>query len=687
VLDRWSRSAGAVSTVVTRSAAERRSRFRREGRASSSVPRSARLIGTTLLYNRPMESDGTDHRHARVAVVVAFAICAAVLVWHAVDYLPFFEDDSFISLRYAKRLLEGRGLTWTDGERVEGYSNFLWVVVVAFAGLPGQDLVATARVLGVTCAVVLLGSFFWVHRRGDPGMGISAGVVGALAVSLSGTVAAHSVAGLEQPLLAVLVVWGLAWTLPLVEGTSPSVREIAIPGVLFGLASLVRPDAPLIVAAVCAALIAVRGFDRDSLRIAASMACVAAAFFVGQLAFRLAYYGDWIPNSARGKVAVTPRRVAEGWRYLVDGVIPVTGLVAGLALGAVAAAHDVRFRRRFGVIAIPIVVWCGYIVCVGGDLVPHHRHLFVAISMAGLATSMTVGYLLTTVVKKRLLAMTLVVALLPLFVALGSLQDPHRTKAKNNRWFWTGKPVGRFLERAFGAQQPLVAVDAAGALPFFSELPSLDMLGLNDRTIAHHPPETLGWGKLAHELGDGAYVLSRRPDLVVFNNSCGSDRPNWLSGKQMLRDPRFFRDYRLIAYEIVDGRRPLTSRIWTRVEGAAGVRRVDGRVQVPGYLLSTGEATPARLDEDGRLHLRVTRQHPGRLRGLVLDPGRWTLRCDATGGDPMVEVRSEPGEVLTRADSPRVFSLVKRSAITIEVSSPRAGPVRLYGIELQRENG
>ena len=53
---------------------------------------------------------------------------------------PFLTDDTFISLRYAARLLDDKGLTWTDGEVVEGYSNLLWVILMAVAGLVGLPL-------------------------------------------------------------------------------------------------------------------------------------------------------------------------------------------------------------------------------------------------------------------------------------------------------------------------------------------------------------------------------------------------------------------------------------------------------------------------------------------------------------------------------------------------------------------
>ena len=40
-------------------------------------------------------------------------------------------DDAFISFRCADHLVRGLGLVFNPGERVEGYTNFLWAVWVA----------------------------------------------------------------------------------------------------------------------------------------------------------------------------------------------------------------------------------------------------------------------------------------------------------------------------------------------------------------------------------------------------------------------------------------------------------------------------------------------------------------------------------------------------------------------------
>jgi hypothetical protein len=97
--------------------------------------------------------------------LVLFAAASALACLHAARFLPFLTDDALISLRYARRLLDGAGLTWTDGERVEGYTNLLWVLGVAAVGALGIDLVDAARLLGFTCTVAVQGAIAWRHAQ------------------------------------------------------------------------------------------------------------------------------------------------------------------------------------------------------------------------------------------------------------------------------------------------------------------------------------------------------------------------------------------------------------------------------------------------------------------------------------------------------------------------------------------
>ena len=149
-----------------------------------------------------MENEHTAGRCWRwtaIAALPGLALFAAQAGWP----WPFFSDDSFISLRFSERLLQGDGLTWTDGERVEGYSNLLWVLLTAALGAIGLELVTAARLLGALCTVAALIALADALRPRDLRSAVVAAAAPAL-VAATQPVMIWSLAGLEGPLLLAL---------------------------------------------------------------------------------------------------------------------------------------------------------------------------------------------------------------------------------------------------------------------------------------------------------------------------------------------------------------------------------------------------------------------------------------------------------------------------------------------------
>ena len=68
---------------------------------------------------------------SKAKIVSLFAyVFGAISVWG----YRWVCDDAFVSFRYAKNLVNGYGLVYNVGEYVEGYTNFLWTLLIA-AGL------------------------------------------------------------------------------------------------------------------------------------------------------------------------------------------------------------------------------------------------------------------------------------------------------------------------------------------------------------------------------------------------------------------------------------------------------------------------------------------------------------------------------------------------------------------------
>jgi len=232
-------------------------------------------------------------------------------------------------------------------------------------------------------------------------------------------------------------------------------------------------------------------------------------------------------------------------------------------------------------------------------------------------------------------------------------QDGENRRANRERWEWDCAVTGTLLAKAFGEADPLLAAGAAGCMPYFSGLNTIDLWGLNDRYLATHPLEGRK-SRLGHRMGDLRYVISREPDLLQFGGVKGDRRLRTAMGKQFAKDPRFEKRYRAVTFE---GRDPHVFRahLWVRLDGPIGIQRSPGQVEVPAYLLSHRKQTVARLDDDGQLGIEVSQGNPAQLRGLRLDASKdWSVNVEATGGTVMARIGPD-GQLLVRATSGDAF--------------------------------
>src|SRR5262249_30342269 len=69
----------------------------------------------------------------------------------------FVVDDAAITYAYSINLAHGAGpVLRAGGERVEGYSNFLWMLLLALGVRLGADVFLLARVLGALLGLTLI---------------------------------------------------------------------------------------------------------------------------------------------------------------------------------------------------------------------------------------------------------------------------------------------------------------------------------------------------------------------------------------------------------------------------------------------------------------------------------------------------------------------------------------------------
>lgn len=221
-------------------------------------------------------------------VVTGIGVTWQAVIWNA----GFFHDDAFITLRYAQNWIAGNGVAWNPGDRVEGYTNFLELLLASGLGALGADLVSAARAIGIV-AWLGLAALAVRFGRGDAALSL----LPAVATSASIPLIAWVFGGLEAPLLAVLLSLGVLGLRDALCEDAAAVRSAVVAsGLAFGLAILTRPDAALFPAVgLCFLLLATP--SRARLQRAVCFLAPMALIVVPWLAWKLVYYGALVPNT------------------------------------------------------------------------------------------------------------------------------------------------------------------------------------------------------------------------------------------------------------------------------------------------------------------------------------------------------------------------------------------------------
>ena len=459
-----------------------------------------------------------------------FGAALLALVVGLLLHRRFFHDDAYISLRYGERLLAGKGLTWNDGERIEGFSSPLWLAQIVLLGLLGVPLALAAQVLGVLYALATV--VLWVGT----GKGTKANPAGLLVLVTIPGWALWALGGLETISACFWILMSLVLVWRMRDAPSSRTRGLVL-GFSLAAVALSRPEGIAVgVTLLCAAAFVRRG--RDLVLAAAPL----VVLFGGYQIFRLAYFGDWIANAARAKAIDLPvgARLADAATYVIESA--QQWLAAALvATWLIIWSPD---RRRIWVLLLPCLPLLALVVVGGGDHMLGARFMLAPVAVLALA-----GSLAAPSPRGGVRATALVLVAVS---ALWQLQLSWRYPAARNPAAALGEFVGRVLEDRL-PPGTLVAAATAGSLPYFApSLSFIDTLGINDRHIARAVPAPMpralsqpdGWFAVpGHRRGDGPYVLSRRPDLIMLGGAHGDIDPWFLGDFQLLMSERFRADY------------------------------------------------------------------------------------------------------------------------------------------------
>jgi hypothetical protein len=413
-------------------------------------------------------------------------------------------DDAFISFRYADNWAHGRGPVFNPGELVQGYTNFLWMALLALgSAATGAEPSFVALVLGPLAFVanILVLAALGRSLAVAPGGGSVSGPgvdlprpgrhvpLAAGLFAVNGVATQYATTGLETGAASLCVDLGIWAALARSDTTGAFLSGLA-----FTLASLFRLDQGLFQAAGLA-IVAWR--TRSLRQIAAFLA--PALLLVGYGIWARATYGEVFPNTLAAKASgpwepFQAGLYAEIWLLGSEAWIPVA--IASLWAWSAFSRPDPGRRERPLAVALlaTTAVWQIWLLRIGGDFMygRFYQSLFplflvaaeraahqgsrwarvagVALAASALAASpLRPGYTEWYIADEP--------TFYPLIGVSPPVVDHHSYR------------IGELLRTALRDRniRPVIATSGPGMIAYLSDLTTIDVLGLTDRHVARSP--------------------------------------------------------------------------------------------------------------------------------------------------------------------------------------------------------
>jgi len=412
-----------------------------------------------------------------------------VLAWS----LRFIQDDAFISFRYAEHLAQGKGLVWNEGYRIEGFTNFLWSLMIAAGIYLGLEPVLFSQILGLLFFIVAILSIYKIT-----GLVFKSNDLALLTVLLTGinfTFSSYAACGLETMMQTGLILLAVHLSLKISEEIGKNRLRLFSLSIILSIALLTRLDSAVFIAVILLFLLycAIKSLYSLKIKLISFLICALPLIIIVGfwLYWKWNYFGDFLPNTyyiKAGNAVYFSYGLKYIYIFLFSNMLILFPVLFVLSLPKLLPVINAKWIFMITLTAC----WLAYIIKIGGDFMEFRF-------MVPILPFIIILYiwLIFNVVLQRFIRVILILMIFIGFLhhmltfggitfvtEIASFKElSAQVESKNINWADIGKILGRDLNYH---PDVTIAVTAAGAIPFYSKLRAIDMLGLNDKWIARN---------------------------------------------------------------------------------------------------------------------------------------------------------------------------------------------------------
>ncbi|MFC2140238.1 hypothetical protein ACFLQ1_00790 [Candidatus Auribacterota bacterium] len=451
---------------------------------------------------------------------------------------PF--DDAFISYRVAHNLQEGRGFLFNpQGEKVEGFSNFLWVIILAFFSFLNLNIVNSSLILGIWLSLGTIFLSYQLAKKIFPKYALFVPFF----IGTTDFFVRNSANGLETSLFTFLFILSCSLFLKALSPSSYSDFYLLLTSLSTFLLSLTRPEGPLIFFVITLFLIKEeaknlpQGFKKIIIFVLPFF-----IFYIAYFSWRHTYFGYILPNTYYARHLILFANFADqllkGGSYLFNFFKSQVHFFIILIFSLFLFNKNVE--REFKLLNLLLFTYIIFILFSGGDwhhMTKMYRFMMPLVPLISLiALKIVLFHFKKKFVHLIPLALLFLLTLPQIKFDLYVPSQAHLTLSKKSTLFscltnkikypqnikhqivnfLTNKgsahldaKVGLWLKK-YCDPNSLLASQQAGRLAFFSKTKFLDIDGLVNKTIAHMTRDDFRSKKYLD------YIFNLSPNYFVF---------------------------------------------------------------------------------------------------------------------------------------------------------------------------
>jgi len=451
--------------------------------------------------------------------VIIFLILTSYL-WN------FTVDDAYISFRFASHLTQGQGLVWNlNSMPVEGYTNFLWVLLSTIAFILKIDPVIFTRIINSISLIGIM-IIFWKLSKDvfddDKSLAYLSFSFGVLILLSNPATVVHFLSGLETFTYSFFVLAITFFAFKIIK--SKNSKAIWIFSILGFLTGLLRPEGFLITAGLFfLILIFFKKYHHDQvINIIKSFSLFFMFPIALYMSFRLNYFNEIFPLPFLVKTMNYGGFNNFTENFSLYYVIPILFVIVPSIYYATrkkANSFDTfstETKYVLFLIIILIVAVCANFIYINMSLIMNYaqRFFYPTLVLLYILSAISIVLIKDNINCVRSIrfskSIEIVLVILLIFSNIYFLPEIAYTKNYATDLNEAHIPLGKALEQYSDHNYTAVCIDV-GAIPYYSKWKFIDLEGLTDVFIAKN-----------HEISYD-YLSKNDPELIILVSGDGVD--------------------------------------------------------------------------------------------------------------------------------------------------------------------